>query len=216
MKTYQARGFMVEAVQITDDTFDAPHPNPEHIIGVTYDPNERGVFLKEWRDLNRESPIDATEIAFVGDWIVRDPTGGLSVWDNETFQIAYESAPVEPVPAPELDGVQSILREFKAEGAYEFKAETAPEAFLQQEIKSLLADLDEALSAPVPAPRLEWKGGFAPHNAGNFRIWANQDHTYHLNYGSELCGDHLTLDAAKSLAESLAAVLAATPKADNG
>jgi hypothetical protein len=51
--------------------------------------------------------------------------------------------------------VQTILREFKAEGTYEFKAETAPEAFLQQEIKSLLADLDEALSAPVPAPRLE-------------------------------------------------------------
>jgi hypothetical protein len=71
--------------------------------------------------------------------------------------IAKESlgAPVEPVPAPTLDSVKTLLREFKAEGTYEFKAETAPEAFLQQEIKSLLADLDEALSAPVPAPRLE-------------------------------------------------------------
>ena len=65
------------------------------------------------------------------------------------------SAPVEPVPAPTLDRVKTLLREFKAEGTYEFKAETAPEAFLQQEIKSLLADLDEALSAPVPAPRLD-------------------------------------------------------------
>ena len=75
----------------------------------------------------------------------------------------------------------------------------------QEVSKSVMEILNEA--EPVPAPRLEWKSGFAPYNAGNFRIWANPDHTHHLNYGSELCGDHLTLDAAKSLAEKLNAVL---------
>lgn len=45
----------------------------------------------------------------------------------------------------QLAAVRSVVVEFKAAGEYEFKAETAPEAFLQQEIRSLLDDLYEAL-----------------------------------------------------------------------
>lgn len=37
------------------------------------------------------------------------------------------------------------LREFKAEGVYEFTPETAPEGFLQQTIKDLLNDLSAVL-----------------------------------------------------------------------
>ena len=40
----------------------------------------------------------------------------------------------------------AILREFYAEGSYEFVTTTAPEAFLQQEIRSLIADLRAALT----------------------------------------------------------------------
>ena len=60
-----------------------------------------------------------------------------------------------PLPEPALKRIREIVREFKAEGGYEFEAETAPEAFLQQEIKTLLEDLNEALSGvALPEPRL--------------------------------------------------------------
>jgi hypothetical protein len=37
---------VVEAVQITDATFDDDHPNPEHVIGVVYDPIERCALIE--------------------------------------------------------------------------------------------------------------------------------------------------------------------------
>ena len=109
------------------------------------------------------------------------------------------------------DRVQTILREFKAE--------TAPEAFLQQEIKSLLADLDEALSAPVPAPRLEWTLDKADAEApawrlGDFWVYGDAEGAWEVyidNDDISFCQRGLTLDAAKSLAEKLEAVLYAPP-----
>ena len=60
-----------------------------------------------------------------------------------------------PLLEPAIKRIREIVREFKAEGGYEFEAETAPEAFLQQEIKTLLEDLNEALSGvALPEPRL--------------------------------------------------------------
>jgi hypothetical protein len=35
----------VEAVEITDAIFDAPHPNADHVSGVIYDPRERCAFV---------------------------------------------------------------------------------------------------------------------------------------------------------------------------
>ena len=43
------------------------------------------------------------------------------------------------------------LREFVAEGGYEFVAKTAPEAFLQQELKDIIARV-RAILAPPAAP----------------------------------------------------------------
>src|SRR5487761_2351216 len=49
------------------------------------------------------------------------------------------------VVCAQLAAIRSAVVEFKAAGEYEFKAETASEAFLQQEIRSFLDDLYEEL-----------------------------------------------------------------------
>lgn len=41
MAKFRKKPVVIEAVQITDATFDAPHPNQEHVSGVIYDPVSR-------------------------------------------------------------------------------------------------------------------------------------------------------------------------------
>ncbi len=62
---------------------------------------------------------------------------------------------------PTLHQLRGIIREFKAAGGYEFVAQTAPEAFLQQEIKTLLDDLSAVLDGADPEPTItrEWVDG---------------------------------------------------------
>ena len=75
--TYE-RTETVQAVQITFSTFDAPHPNPEHIIGVIYDPRTLSavVRINEHGDVARAS---------LGDWIVTDADGLRYVLSNDSF-----------------------------------------------------------------------------------------------------------------------------------
>jgi hypothetical protein len=40
MPLFRKKPVTIEAVQLTASTFDAPHPNPEHIAGVIYDPSQ--------------------------------------------------------------------------------------------------------------------------------------------------------------------------------
>ena len=46
MPFFRKKPVVIEAVQITNDTFDAKHPNPEHVEGVLYDPVRRCVFIE--------------------------------------------------------------------------------------------------------------------------------------------------------------------------
>jgi|ERR1035437_3511386 hypothetical protein len=70
------------------------------------------------------------------------PTSNDSAWRDgisDAIEIIQNRGAMSVTPR--LARISEIVREFKAEGGYEFVAQTAPEAFLQQEIKQLLSDL---------------------------------------------------------------------------
>jgi len=74
----------IEAVQVTDATFDAPHPNPDHVRGVVYNPMLRCAFIHTLKGSMR---------ADIGDWIIRGIKGELYSCKPDIFEATYE--PVE-------------------------------------------------------------------------------------------------------------------------
>ena len=82
MKKYRKGSAVVEAVQITHSTFDAPHPNPEHVIGVIYDPRKRQVIFET---------IKGKPVGKLGDWIVRGAKGELCPVKDNVFRTSYEA-----------------------------------------------------------------------------------------------------------------------------
>ena len=80
---YRKKPVVIEAVQITDQTFDAPNPNPEHIIGVLYDPAKRQAHIET---------LEGTMTASVGDWIIRGVKGELYPCKPDIFEATYEKA----------------------------------------------------------------------------------------------------------------------------
>ncbi len=60
MPQYRKKPVVIEAVKLTNETFTDPHPNPEHIVGVVYDPTVRCAYIKT---------LEGTMRADVGDWI---------------------------------------------------------------------------------------------------------------------------------------------------
>jgi hypothetical protein len=79
---FRKKPVAIEAVQVTDQTFDAPHPNPEHIIGVVYDPVQRCAFIKT---------LEGTMRADMGDWIIRGVKGELYPCKPDIFAATYEA-----------------------------------------------------------------------------------------------------------------------------
>lgn len=84
---YRKKPVVIEAVQITNATFDAPHPNPEHIRGLIYDPVRRCVLIPT---LEGEMRGD------MGDWIITCVKGEFYPCKPDIFAATYE-----PVAAPE-------------------------------------------------------------------------------------------------------------------
>lgn len=80
MMKFRKKPVVIEAVQITDSTFDAPHPNPEHIEGVIYDPVARCVRIKT---LEGEMRGD------IGDWIIRGVKNELYPCKPDIFAATY-------------------------------------------------------------------------------------------------------------------------------
>ena len=72
---------MIEAVQITDATFDAPHPNPEHIAGCIYNPVLRTV---------RIPTLEGEMIGSLGDWIITGVKGEHYPCKPDIFEKTYE------------------------------------------------------------------------------------------------------------------------------
>ena len=83
MAKFRKKPVVIEAVQITNATFDAPHPNPEHIQGLIYDPVQRAVFIKT---LEGEMRGD------LGDWIITGVKGERYPCKPDIFQATYEPA----------------------------------------------------------------------------------------------------------------------------
>lgn len=82
---YRKRPVVIEAVQITPKTFDDPHPNPEHIPGVLYNPHCRAAFIKT---------LEGEMRADLGDWIIKGVKGEFYPCKPDIFEATYER--VEP------------------------------------------------------------------------------------------------------------------------
>ncbi len=78
---YRKKPVVIEAVQITNDTFDKEHPNPEHIIGVIYDPIKRCAEIKT---------LEGIMIANLGDWIITGVQGEHYPCKPDIFEQTYE------------------------------------------------------------------------------------------------------------------------------
>lgn len=83
MAKFRKRPVVIEAVQVTDATFDAPHPNPEHVPGVDYDSGQRCAFVKT---------LEGTMRADLGDWIITGVKGEKYPCKPDIFAATYEPA----------------------------------------------------------------------------------------------------------------------------
>lgn len=83
MPKFRKKPVVIVAVQVTDSTFDAPHPNPEHIVGVLYDPQERCAYI---------DTLEGRMRADIGDWIIRGVKGELYPCKPDIFAATYEPA----------------------------------------------------------------------------------------------------------------------------
>jgi hypothetical protein len=82
MQKFRKKPIVVEAAQITHLTFDSPHPNDSHIIGVVYNPEKRHVEIPT---------LEGTMIGNIGDWIIRGITGELYPCKPDIFEATYEA-----------------------------------------------------------------------------------------------------------------------------
>jgi hypothetical protein len=81
MAKFRKKPVVVEAIQITDSTFDGPHPNPEHIKGVIYDPVDRCVDIPT---------LEGIMCGRVGDWIITGVKGEHYPCKPDIFEATYE------------------------------------------------------------------------------------------------------------------------------
>ena len=81
MKKFRKRPLVIAAVQLTQATFEGPHPNPEHIPGVVYHPIRIATI----------ETLEGTMTADLGDWIIRGVKGELYPCKPDIFEATYEA-----------------------------------------------------------------------------------------------------------------------------
>ncbi len=86
---YRKKPFVVDAVQITADWFDAPHPNALHPRGVVINPVLRCVEIPT---------LEGTMIGMIGDYIITGVKGEKYPCKPDIFEMTYEK-----IPPQELD-----------------------------------------------------------------------------------------------------------------
>ena len=79
---FRKKPIIVDAVQITNDWFDGPHPNPLHPTDVVIYPPLREVWIA--------TPKGSTK-AVVGDWIVTCIEGEKYPCKASIFEKSYEA-----------------------------------------------------------------------------------------------------------------------------
>lgn len=82
MARFRKKPVVIDAVQITDLTFDAPHPNDEHVRGVLYDPVKRCVVIPT---------LEGDMTGNIGDWIITGINGEHYPCKDEIFRKTYEA-----------------------------------------------------------------------------------------------------------------------------
>jgi len=90
-KQYMKKPEFVEVMYVTDDTFDAPHPNEDHMTGMTFYPESRTVELD-----NPCHAADECRYAGIGDVIVRHVSDNEGEWDSIWKKDAFERAFIPP------------------------------------------------------------------------------------------------------------------------
>ena len=83
MAKFRKKPVVIEAVQVTNSTFDAPHPNAEHIAGLQYNPVLRCVHIKT---------LEGEMRADMGDWIITGVKGEHYPCKPDIFEATYEPA----------------------------------------------------------------------------------------------------------------------------
>lgn len=81
MAKYRKKPVVIEAVQITVETFAAAHPNPDHIVGVTYDPINMVVKIPT---------LEGEMTGQLGDWIICGVNGEHYPCKPDIFEKTYE------------------------------------------------------------------------------------------------------------------------------
>lgn len=90
MARFRKKPVIIEAVQVTAETFSAPHPNREHIIGLVYDPVQQAVYIPT---------LEGTMRASLGDWIIKGVKGNeMYPCKSDIFEATYEPLPTLPDP----------------------------------------------------------------------------------------------------------------------
>jgi hypothetical protein len=101
MPKFRKKPVEIEAVQVTDATFDAPHPNPEHIAGIVYDPINRCALIKT---------LEGTMRADLGDWIIRGVKGELYPCKPDIFAATYDEV-ITHTTKPTIAELEKMLAE---------------------------------------------------------------------------------------------------------
>lgn len=99
MAKFKKKPVIIEAVQLTENTFSDSHPNPEHVIGVLYDP------------VNKTASVETLEGVMTGnlkDWLITGVKGEHYFCKDDIFRMTYE--PAESKASVALyDGVEHLI-----------------------------------------------------------------------------------------------------------
>lgn len=155
MPRYRKKPIVVEAVRITDEWFDGDHPNPLHPIGVVFDPSRRTVHM----------PSPGGGVGHVGDWLITDESGDLSVVELGIFEATYEPV-FQPNPDLRFKGSPmspELEAQFKAIPAEMDRYNTAMRTWLdgqsttpetRKRARELFGMGPEQANKPAPEPEL--------------------------------------------------------------
>jgi len=81
MKKYRKKPVIIEAVQVTNTTFDKEHPNPKHISGLKYDLVNKKVYIQT---------LEGIMTASLDDWIIKGIKGEFYPCKPDIFEALYE------------------------------------------------------------------------------------------------------------------------------
>lgn len=81
LRKFKKKPTIIEAIQVTTETFTGPHPNPEHLVGPTYDPDRRIVHI---------TTHEGIVVAKIGDWIIKGVEGEIYPCKDSIFKNTYD------------------------------------------------------------------------------------------------------------------------------